>query len=41
VSGSTAGGGESIHLLEITGVALLWLVARRDEESTARVALAR
>jgi predicted anti-sigma-YlaC factor YlaD len=41
VSGATAGGGESIHALEITGVALLWLVAKRDEESTAKLALAR
>jgi len=41
VTGTTAGAGESIHLLELAGVGLLWLVAKRDEESTARVALAR
>lgn len=35
LSGTTAGGGESVHLLEIVGIALLWLLARRDEEATA------
>lgn len=37
VAGTTAGAGETIHLLEIAGVALLWLLARRDEESPARL----
>ena len=41
VAGTTAGAGESIHLVELAGVGLLWLVAKRDEESTARLALAR
>ena len=34
-SGTTAGGGESAHLLEVAGVALLWLLAKREEEATA------
>lgn len=37
LTGATAGAGESIHLLEIAGIALLWLLARRDEESPARL----
>lgn len=37
VTGATAGAGESVHLLEIAGIALLWLLARRDEESPARL----
>ena len=37
VAGTTAGAGETIHLLEIAGVALLWLLAKRDEESPARL----
>lgn len=35
VAGTTAGAGESAHLLEVAGVALLWLLAKRDEEATA------
>lgn len=42
VAGTTAGAGESIHLLEIAGIALLWLLARREDEATAApLALAR
>jgi predicted anti-sigma-YlaC factor YlaD len=41
VAGTTAGAGESIHLLEIAGIALLWLLARREEEATTRLTLAR
>ncbi len=42
LSGATAGGGEAVHLLEIAGIALLWLLARRDEEAAAtRPVLAR
>jgi predicted anti-sigma-YlaC factor YlaD len=37
VTGATAGAGESVHLLEIAGIALLWLLARRDETSPARL----
>lgn len=37
VTGATAGAGESVHLLEIAGIALLWLLAHRDEESPARL----
>ena len=37
VTGATAGAGESVHLLEIAGIALLWLLARRDEASPARL----
>ncbi len=37
VTRATAGAGESVHLLEIAGIALLWLLARRDEESPARL----
>jgi len=37
VAGTTAGAGETIHLLEIAGVALLWLLAKRDEGSSARL----
>jgi predicted anti-sigma-YlaC factor YlaD len=37
VAGTTGGAGEAVHLLEIAGVALLWLLARRDEESSARL----
>lgn len=37
VTGATAGAGESVHLLEIAGIALLWLLARRNEESPARL----
>ena len=37
VTGATAGAGESVHLLEIAGIALLWLLARRDEESPTRL----
>jgi predicted anti-sigma-YlaC factor YlaD len=41
-SGATAGAGESVHLLEVAGVALLWLLARRDESTrTVRPVLAR
>jgi predicted anti-sigma-YlaC factor YlaD len=35
VAGATAGAGESVHLLEVAGVALLWLLARRDEDARA------
>jgi predicted anti-sigma-YlaC factor YlaD len=41
VAGTTAGAGESVHLLEIAGIALLWLLARREDESVTRLALAR
>ena len=37
VAGTIGGAGEAVHLLEIVGVALLWLLARRDEESSARL----
>jgi len=37
VTGAAAGAGETVHLLEIAGIALLWLLARRDEESPARL----
>ena len=40
-AGTTAGAGESAHLLEIAGVGLLWLLARREEETVTQVALAR
>jgi predicted anti-sigma-YlaC factor YlaD len=40
-AGTTAGAGESIHLLEIAGIALLWLLARRDEEAAPQLAVAR
>jgi hypothetical protein len=35
VAGTTAGAGESVHLLEVAGVAVLWLLAKRDEEAAA------
>ncbi len=41
VVGGRAGSGESVHLLELAGVALLWLLARRDEALAGRPALAR
>jgi predicted anti-sigma-YlaC factor YlaD len=41
VAGTTAGAGESAHLLEIAGIALLWLLARREDEAVTRLALAR
>jgi predicted anti-sigma-YlaC factor YlaD len=41
VGGRTGGGGEAIHLLELAGVALLWLLARRDEALAGRPTLAR
>lgn len=41
VAGSTAGLGESVHLLEVAGVALLWLLAHREEGATAPPVLAR
>jgi predicted anti-sigma-YlaC factor YlaD len=31
VTGATAGAGESVHLLEVAGVALLWLLARHED----------
>lgn len=37
LTGATAGAGESIHLLEIAGIALLWLLAKRHEESPVRL----
>lgn len=37
VTGAAAGAGETVHLLELAGIALLWLLARRDEESPARL----
>ncbi len=40
VTGATAGAGETVHLLEVAGIALLWLLARRDEGSPARLVLA-
>jgi predicted anti-sigma-YlaC factor YlaD len=40
-AGTTAGAGESIHLLEVAGIALLWLLARREDEAVGRVALVR
>ena len=40
VSGS-AGLGEAVHLLEIAGIGLLWLVARREDEAVVRLSLAR
>lgn len=33
LTGAAAGAGESIHLLEIAGIAILWLLAKRDDES--------
>jgi predicted anti-sigma-YlaC factor YlaD len=41
VAGTTAGAGESVHLLEVAGIALLWLLARREDEAVTRLALAR
>jgi predicted anti-sigma-YlaC factor YlaD len=41
VGGRAGSGGEAVHLLELAGVALLWLLARRDEALTGRPALAR
>ena len=41
VAGRAAGAGESVHLLEIAGIALLWLLARREDEAVTRLALAR
>lgn len=35
VAGRTGGPGESVHLLEVAGVALLWLLARREEQGHA------
>jgi predicted anti-sigma-YlaC factor YlaD len=35
LAGTAGGAGESAHLLEVAGVALLWLLAKRDEEATA------
>jgi predicted anti-sigma-YlaC factor YlaD len=40
-AGTTAGAGESIHLLEIAGIALLWLLARREDEVVPHLAVAR
>jgi predicted anti-sigma-YlaC factor YlaD len=40
-AGTTAGAGESIHLLEIAGIALLWLLARREDEAVPHLAVAR
>ena len=41
LAGTTAGAGEAVHLLEVTGIALLWLLARRDEEAATRLVFAR
>ena len=35
ISGATAGAGEAVHLLEVAGVALLWLLAHRDDDARA------
>ncbi len=39
-TGASVGAAEWVHLLEIAGVALLWLLARRDAESRPRPVLA-
>jgi predicted anti-sigma-YlaC factor YlaD len=41
VTGATAGAGELSHLLELAGIGLLWLLARREDEATTRLVLAR
>ena len=40
-AGTTAGASESIHLLEIAGIALVWLLARREDEDVPHLAVAR
>lgn len=40
MNGTTAGAGEAVHLLEIAGIGLLWLLARRHDDAAPAGVLA-